>query len=330
MKLPRLGPGVKLLVSLGVLGLLFAFLPWDQVRESVGHVSLSLWFGVLLGFLAGHVIGVVKWRMMIQTSRKRAPFPFIDAVRCYSAGLFANLYLPSIVGGDVLRAVLAGRVIGRTEAAVFAGIADRGIDVMALGLLIVAGALFTGRDVGAWSVPQLLILGFLAALAGIVVLRLVLRRPLRHWPARHRGRVARSLVALRRLGARPGTALAVLGLSILIQSLFVLLNAWIGYTLGVRVGLGVWFLVWPLAKVAGMLPISLGGLGVRDATLAALLVPLGVPIARGVITALAWQSVVMAGGLLGGLIWWLLGRARAGTPDTDWRSVAAAPRASRS
>ena len=42
--------------------------------------------------------------MMVNTSRKRAPFPPADALRCYAAGLFANLYLPSIVGGDVLRA----------------------------------------------------------------------------------------------------------------------------------------------------------------------------------------------------------------------------------
>lgn len=300
----------KLLISLVILGLLFAFLPWEQLRESFGHVSFALWIGVLGGFAAGHLVGVAKWRMMINTSRRRAPFPPLDAIRCYAAGLFANLYLPSIVGGDVLRALLAGRVIGRTESAIFAGLADRGIDVLALGLLVGTGGLLTGRHVGGWSTPLLVLL----ALAGLVLAgllgRVVLRRPLRSWPSRIRGRLARSLVAMRRLARRPATAFVVLGLSLLIQSTFVLLNAWIGRALGVDVGLGVWFLVWPLAKIAGMLPISLNGLGVRDATLAALLVPLGVPAARGVVTSLVWQSVVLAGGLLGGLTWWLLGRNR--------------------
>lgn len=310
MKL-RPGPGGKLLISLLILGLLFTFLPWEQVRESIGHVSAGLWLGVLAGFAAGHLIGVAKWRMMINTSRRRAPFPTIDAIRCYAAGLFANLYLPSIVGGDVLRALLAGRVIGRTESAIFAGLADRGIDVLALGLLVGAGGLLTGREIGGWSPPLLVGLALAGLVVAALVIRSVLRRPLRAWPARFRGRIARSLVAMRRLARRPGTALAVLALSLLIQSGFVLLNAWIGYALGVDVGLGVWFLIWPLAKIAGMLPISLNGLGVRDATLAALLVPLGVPAARGVVTSLVWQSVVLAGGLLGGLVWWLLGRGRA-------------------
>ena len=311
MQLPRLGPGPKLLISLGILSLLFVLLPWEQVRDAIGRVSPALWAGVLLGFIAGHLIGVLKFRMMVNTSRKRAPFPPVDALRCYAAGLFANLYLPSIVGGDVLRALLAGRVIGRTEAAIFAGLADRAIDVLALGLLIGVGGLLTGRELAGWSVPLLLLLALAGVALGLFAVALVLRRPLRVWPAKVRGRIARSLVALRRLARRPATALGVLALSLTIQSLFVLLNAWIGWALDVRVGLGVWFLVWPLAKVAGMLPISLNGLGVRDATLAALLVPLGVPIARGVVTSLVWQTVVLAGGLLGGLTWWLRGRGRA-------------------
>jgi uncharacterized membrane protein YbhN (UPF0104 family) len=92
------------------------------------------------------------------------------------------------------------------------------------------------------------------------------------------------------------------------QGGFVLLNAAFGRALGIDVPWSVWFLVWPLAKIAGMLPISLGGLGVRDATLAALLALFGVPAALGLVAGLAWQSVVLVGGLLGGVAWWTLKR----------------------
>ena len=97
----------------------------------------------------------------------------------------------------------------------------------------------------------------------------------------------------------------------MIQSSFVLLNAWLGGHIGVKVPLGVWFLVWPLAKVASLMPISLGGLAVREASLAGLLAPFGVPLALGVLTSLLWQTVLIAGGLTGGLVWLLLGRRRA-------------------
>ena len=117
-------------------------------------------------------------------------------------------------------------------------------------------------------------------------------------------------MGLRQLLRRPGTALLGLVLSLTIQSSFVLLNAWLGRSIGIDVGLAVWFLVWPLAKIASLMPISLGGLAVREASLAALLLPFGVPVAVAVVCSLLWQTVLIAGGLFGGLIWLVLHRSR--------------------
>ena len=140
-----------------------------------------------------------------------------------------------------------------------------------------------------------------------LALLFVARRPIRHWHRRLRRPVARSLVVLRRLRRAPTAAVTAVGLSLLIQGGFVMLNAWIGNAIGVGVPLSVWLFVWPLAKIAGLMPISLGGLAVRDATLAALLAPAGVPLALGVVAALIWQSVLICGGLIGGVVWWGLG-----------------------
>jgi uncharacterized membrane protein YbhN (UPF0104 family) len=68
--------------------------------------------------------------------------------------------------------------------------------------------------------------------------------------------------------------------------------------------------VWPLAKIASLMPISLGGLAVREASLAALLLPFGVPVATSVVCSLLWQTVLITGGLAGGVIWLVLHRTR--------------------
>jgi uncharacterized membrane protein YbhN (UPF0104 family) len=146
--------------------------------------------------------------------------------------------------------------------------------------------------------------------AGLAVLPFALRRPLARWPRRLRRPLGRSLVAVRRLRRNPGTAAAGLGLALVIQSGFVLANAWMGRSIGIEVPLAVWFLVWPLAKIASLAPISLGGLAVREASLAALLLPFGVPVARSVVCSLLWQTVLIGGGLLGGLVWLVLARVR--------------------
>jgi uncharacterized membrane protein YbhN (UPF0104 family) len=102
--------------------------------------------------------------------------------------------------------------------------------------------------------------------------------------------------------------MTVVALSLTIQTTFILLNAWLGRAVGVDVPLAVWFVAWPAAKLAGLLPVSLGGLGVRDATLGAALTPFGIPMATGVAVSLLWQTVLIAGGLLAGGIWMVLTR----------------------
>ena len=41
----------------------------------------------------------------------------------------------------------------------------------------------------------------------------------------------------------------------------------------------------------------------REAALASLLLPFGVPLSQGVIASLLWQSVNIVGGLTAGLVW---------------------------
>lgn len=301
---------VKVAVSATLLTLIFVLLPWAQVWSALQRLPIEVWLGVWAGFVLGHALGVVKWRLFVNAGR--ASLRGVDAAQCYSAGLFANLCLPSIVGGDVLRMAMAGKFTRRPEAALWGGVLDRLTDITAMAVLVVIGGVLARDALPGWG-SQVLTVGLVLMVAGgVFVFPFVLRRPLSRWPRKLRRPVGRSLVALRRLARQPSIALAGFGLSLTIQAGFVLLNAWLGHHIGVRVSLAVWFLAWPLAKVASLMPISLGGLAVREASLAALLAPFGVPLAIGVLASLLWQSVLIAGGLAGGLLWLILSRRRGG------------------
>jgi hypothetical protein len=113
------------------------------------------------------------------------------------------------------------------------------------------------------------------------------------------------------------------------QSALILLSAWLGHAVGAHAPLWAWFFAWPLAKAAGMLPVTLGGLGVRDAALATLLVPFGVPAAFGVVASLVWNAVVIGGALVGGALWWIIrpGRRRVSAPDAATTAANSTPTA---
>ena len=57
-----------------------------------------------------------------------------------------------------------------------------------------------------------------------------------------------------------------------------------------------------LAVAVATLPLSLGGLGVRESSLAALLVPFGASAAPVVASGLVWQAVLWLTGLAGAVI----------------------------
>ncbi len=301
-------PWIKATISVALLALLLVLLPWGQVRDAIGRLPPRVWAGVAAGFILGHTLGIFKWRLFVNAAG--AGLARLDATLCYAAGLFANLCLPSIVGGDVLRIALAGRLTKRPEAALWGGIMDRLTDMLALALLVTGGALVARTQLEGWTGEVLGITLMVGVGLVALALPLTVRRPLARWPRRLRRPVGRGLVGLRQLRRRPGTAVLGLSLSLVIQGSFVLLNAWLGRNVGIHVGLAVWFLVWPLAKIASLMPISLGGLAVREASLAALLAPFGVPVAYSVVCSLLWQSVLIVGGLFGGLVWLVLHRSR--------------------
>jgi hypothetical protein len=229
------------------------------------------------------------------------------ALRAHGLGLFANLCLPSLVGGDVVRAGLVAREHGEAGAVVLAGVGDRVNDSLALLLLSGAGALLC-RAEGAPLPERLIVSIALLLLTGVVVGILaigVLRK------MRLPDRVARVAERLHEAQAslmeRPRVAFQALALSLAIQAGFVWLNLRLAIAIGIDQPAAVWFLVWPLAKLTAILPISLGGIGVREVALAALLAPFGVEAATAVAQSLGWEVVLVGSGLSAGAVALALG-----------------------
>lgn len=299
---------LRIAVSSAFLGALLWNLPRGILWAAVERISWFQWGIGLAAFFAGHFFGVLKWWITLGVSGVR--LPWADVARCYCAGLFANLCLPSIVGGDVLRAGLAMRITGRKEAIVVGSLLDRLVDVLALTLLVLGGGLMGSGFLDPRGGALLAVVASGIGAMMLTSILLVRMRPPSRWPGRARRRVARARVALRAVGRRTHLAAAALGLGMGVQAGFVLLNAFLGVAIGLQVPLYVWFLTWPLAKLVALVPISLGGLGVREVALAGLLLPFGVPAALAVAQSLLWETILIAGGLSAGLIWWGMGLAK--------------------
>ena len=291
-----------------VLGLLFYFLPVRRVGAALQLVPAYLWVLVLAGYLASHFVASLKWRLMVNLAGSGLSVP--QAVRCYFAGLFSVLFLPSIVGGDIVRATLALRM-GRSKAAVlFGSLLDRILDFLALALLTIAGALLVPGRLSATSRRVFFLAGAGAAILAAAVLLTVFLLPARRFSFRIRRHLVRLREAQRAMSAQSHFVFAAYLLAICVQGAFILLTMVLANAAGLHLPLQVWIFAWPMAKFSALVPLTQGGIGVREATLAGLLLPFGAPPAMTVAVGLAWEGITIAGALLGGLASYSIGRLK--------------------
>ena len=236
--------------------MIFHFLPGRKVWHTLESLPAGLWLLVLAGYLGAHCIGVTKWRLMVNLAN--AGLQWKQAARCYFAGLFGSLFLPSLIGGDLVRAGMALR-IGRSKAGVLLGsFVDRSIDLAALALLAGVGALLVPGALDQKDRRILMLVGGIAALGIVVVAASVALLPVRRFSYRMKRRFVRLRRAARSMARQPGAVVAALSFALAAQIIFISLNIALAEACGLHLAFRVWLFAWPLAKLSAALPITQG------------------------------------------------------------------------
>jgi glycosyltransferase 2 family protein len=290
-----------------VLYLLFRLLPGRQVWQALGLLPARLWVLVLIGYLAAHCIGAAKYRLVLNLGG--AGINVHQAARCYFAGLFGSLFLPSLIGGDILRVAMALRV-ARSRAGVLLGsLVDRLSDFAALALLAGIGAALVPGTLDPRSRKIFELAGGIAIVGIAVVASTIAMLPVRRFSYGMRRRFVRLRSAFQSTMKQPGAMLRALSMSVTVQLIFIALNVVLADACGLHLRFRIWLFAWPLAKLSAAIPITQAGIGVREAALAALLVPFGATAVLAVAAGIAWDGISIGGAIAGGIFALLAGRS---------------------
>jgi glycosyltransferase 2 family protein len=299
-------PWFRIAGSATILILLFTILPGKQILAAVKRIPPVLGLGLLCAYLGLHLLGVVKWRILINSAG--ANLGLFAAIRCYYGGLFGNVFLPSLVGGDVVRAGMAFFHSRSKSAIVLGSLMDRVQDVLglatitAIGVLLLPGTLDYRTHKLFWMLTGVLVLG------GAACLGLLIAVPARKLPSRARRLMAKLRRGVRSMYRRPAKMILAFLLGMGLQTSQVAINFWLGEATGLHISPKLWLFAWPLAKISALLPVTQGGIGVRDAALIGLLAPFGIAPVRAAAVSLTFQAIVLTGGLIAGFISFVLGR----------------------
>ncbi|MFQ5621766.1 MAG: YbhN family protein [Paracoccaceae bacterium] len=288
--------------SVLILGFTLWWLPTGEVLAGFRALDARVFAAAFGLFLIGHLVSAAKWWLLIDRG-----VSFRRALRAHFAGLAANLFLPGVSGGDAVRAGVLLRTVRRSDRLIAGSLVDRLIDIVALAIVSGGGLLaLRGGGGGTGFVLLVQVAALLAAIlfcVFIVFPRAVpaIARRLPRLPLI--GLALKLAEAFGWLAGNPLRLLAALSMSVAVQAGFVPLALWIAGTIGALAPAAAWFFAWPLAKILAVLPISAGGLGVREASLATILAQFGAVPASIVAASLIWQAVLFCAGLLGAVSW---------------------------
>ena len=290
-------------VSLGVLGWLAWQVDWRELR-ALERVDWPLALAALGLAGVAYPLQAWRWQRLLTVLGIVLPARLIHAT--FWVGNFYNSFLPGGIAGDGVRIYQIARAAPQHGLAIAASVvADRLLgffSLLALAVLALGAHLLTH---GGARELQLLLAASAGALALVAAIMFVLGRA--EWweaiAARALGaeRAGALRAAASSLAARPAALLFATGVSIVVWLLDFAALALLARACGLAIGPLEFSVAAAAAYVAAMLPLSIGGHGVREGALVAVLgwIASGSDPERVWLLALAFWSVTIAWSVAG-------------------------------
>ena len=285
--------------------LLYLALRKVNLSELVSRITLNslLWLALAVAVTFLQIfVGVLRWREI--SAACGAPLELGRAMRYNVIGTFFNQTLPAAWGGDAVLLGRGARAGAGGRAATYSIFVDRAVGLIALAVVIAASLPWSYRlitDPQGRSALTLLDLIALAAGFGFLVLGALKWPWLKSWWATHHVHAC-AVIANRVIFNRSRGPILVT-LSLLVHVLTVVIAWCVVQSIAAPVGFGEAFVLVPPVMLITMMPISIAGWGVREATMALAFGFAGLAANEGVNVSLLFGAVTFFVGAIGGLVW---------------------------
>jgi uncharacterized protein (TIRG00374 family) len=297
---------LKLVITASLCFWLYTRVDLQTLRDSL--MRLGAWpiaVGVLLHVVVVFLSASRWWLLLTHTHTATS---FSKAFPSYYLGVFFNNFLPTGFGGDAVR-ILHLRVRGvSTKSLVSASVVDRVIGFATIFIIGIIGVLASEElRIPAHTKTVLTVL----FLAGLLITGVILSnrsgrfleslaRKYRH--ARVRGWILDIILTCYSYRAAKYRILLAMVISAIGQGLIILAY----YVIGRGLGLGIFFITYlvaiPAVFLAASLPVSIGGLGIREGTLVGMLVAAGADLQLAINLSIVYLVVLWISTLPGALV----------------------------
>ncbi|GCE27029.1 hypothetical protein KDA_25130 [Dictyobacter alpinus] len=296
---------LRLFCSISLVVVLLKSISWPELWQQLPHLDSGvLLIGVGLGFY-GVIISSYQWQCLLAAEQIHIDLRHL--INLYQVGIAFNHFLPTGMGGDVVKAYYIGKegknTVGSASAVVMTRISGFfAMVLISLPTLIIWHTLLT-RQIGISY--SLICLALLVALA----LAFLGVKYIPHWlqPSWLQKRMVQSLLAigttLRHSIARPRIMVNATFYGLLYHFGYALNFYLYGRLLNVHVPLSFYLLAIPFVSLVAFVPFSINGFGLREGAFVIIFSSVHVPMPTAMLLILLMDAQVLLFGIIGGVIY---------------------------
>lgn len=312
---------VKALVSAGLLGLLLSNMDLEGVGDSWLHLHPGWLLLCLAVMTLSNILGACQWWLLLKNSG--LPIPLGRAISYYYSGLFFNYVLLSFVGGDLLRIYDIAQDSGNRKVAMSTVFLDRLVGMTTLVTLAVIFGLWYSDTMAATGMffPVLGLFGLMAFIGAFFYFK----KFAKHFQAIGDRILPASIVqhlrdfynSVNYFRAHKSVLLRVGAMSLVTQTLRVMSHFLVAHALlihhSIPVSLPIFFVFIPVIFIATLLPVSIGGLGIREQAGVLLFAMVGFTAGQAFSMELLTYLLGILAGVPGGIIFILRKQVKVAT-----------------
>jgi glycosyltransferase 2 family protein len=281
------------LVTAALLGVVLAQVDFSAAASTLAEAQWE-WFVAAVALMAAAiVVGGARWYLFLRAAA--IDVPRRTAIRAFSLAYFFNTVLPTSVGGDAVRAWIVGRPTGQVVTAATTVLLDKAtalacLFVVGWAALLVDSSSIPSAVAGSFVWTTVLFVGAVAVFAAAAAGSARLARRL---PERVQTAAEQAWSALHGWMRSPRLVLLVLALGIAYQLMGVGVLVLLAEAMGFELPLSLAAVTAAVVLVAMLLPISVGGFGVREAGFVVLLGEAGIGATDATLLSLLSALVIL-------------------------------------
>jgi len=304
-----------LLFSRVAISFIFIFIIWwslkDKAHELILNLQLSRKNWLFLAFLILTLnIFLIAIRLKMVFSIQKLDLTVKEAIQLSLIGFFFNSFLPTSIGGDIVKAYYASEKFNHRKVESYAAVlADRTIGLVSILSIALAALLIAGEQVLSYNMKLSIFIifalvifliyfslnkGFASKFKFILV---ILKK------IKLENIAKRTYIVFNSFKNHKRISLLVIITSIAAQVAFVLIYFILSKSLSLKLPFLIFLLFIPVVMAASLIP-SLGGTGPREGCFIVLFAGL-VGEAKAMALALMWLGCFLSLGIAGGIVYLL-------------------------